>query len=177
MHNQNADGIHRSVREGIIVGVDEPWPVLPAATDPTEVLSLRDLDRALARIHKEQRRVLLLIGLEGTSYEEAARILDVPVGTIRSQGAYAIPIVECVLTCVGPGNWCATRPRLTASSAASRRLDLPNEGQAIDLSNFGCGQLLELGDLGIDPRHDLPRYSHCRLRWHGIRDGNGADQG
>jgi DNA-directed RNA polymerase specialized sigma24 family protein len=56
-----------------------------AATDPTEVLSLRDLDRALARIHEEQRRVLLLIGLEGTSYEEAARILDVPIGTVRSR--------------------------------------------------------------------------------------------
>src|ERR1700732_1731272 len=84
MHNQNADGIHRSVREGIIVGVDEPWPVT-AATDPTEVLSLRDLDRALGRIHEEQRRVLLLIGLEGTSYDEAARILDVPIGTVRSR--------------------------------------------------------------------------------------------
>ena len=34
MHNRNADGIHRSVREGIIVGVDEPWPVPTAATDP-----------------------------------------------------------------------------------------------------------------------------------------------
>jgi hypothetical protein len=50
-----------------------------------ELLSLRDLDRALARIHEEQRRVLLLIGLEGTSYEEAASILDVPIGTVRSR--------------------------------------------------------------------------------------------
>jgi len=33
-------------------------------------LSLRDLDRALSQIHEERRRVLLLIGLEGTSYEE-----------------------------------------------------------------------------------------------------------
>ena len=46
---------------------------------------MRDLDRALARISEEQRRVILLIGLEGTSYEEAATILDVPVGTIRSR--------------------------------------------------------------------------------------------
>jgi RNA polymerase sigma-70 factor (ECF subfamily) len=45
---------------------------------------LRDLDRALARISEAQRRITLLIGLEGTSYEEAATILDVPVGTIRS---------------------------------------------------------------------------------------------
>jgi RNA polymerase sigma-70 factor, ECF subfamily len=49
-------------------------------------LSLRDLDRALACISKEQRGVILLIRLEGTSYEEAATILDVPVGTIRSRG-------------------------------------------------------------------------------------------
>jgi RNA polymerase sigma-70 factor (ECF subfamily) len=55
-----------------------------AATDPTGGLSLRDLDRALARISEAQRRITLLIGLEGTSYEEASTILDVPVGTIRS---------------------------------------------------------------------------------------------
>jgi hypothetical protein len=29
--------------------------------------------------------VILLIGLEGTSYQEAAVILDAPVGTIRSR--------------------------------------------------------------------------------------------
>ena len=85
MHNQNADGVRRSVREGIAVEFDDQWPFPTAATDLAERLSLRDLDRALARIHEEQRRVLLLIGLEGTSYEEAARILDVPIGTIRSR--------------------------------------------------------------------------------------------
>jgi RNA polymerase sigma-70 factor (ECF subfamily) len=85
MHNQNVNGVRRSVREGIAVEFDDEWPIPATATDPTGVLSLLDLDRALARIHEEQRRVLLLIGLEGTSYEEAARILDVPVGTVRSR--------------------------------------------------------------------------------------------
>jgi RNA polymerase sigma-70 factor (ECF subfamily) len=85
MHNQNINGVRRSVREGIAVEFDDKWPSLTAATDPTGRLSLRDLDRALARISEEQRRVILLIGLEGTSYEEAATILDVPVGTIRSR--------------------------------------------------------------------------------------------
>ena len=85
MHNQNVNGVRRSMREGIAVEFDDKWPSPTAATDPTERLSLRDLDRALARISEEQRQVILLIGLEGTSYEEAATILDVPVGTIRSR--------------------------------------------------------------------------------------------
>jgi RNA polymerase sigma-70 factor, ECF subfamily len=83
MHNQNVNGVRRSVREGIAIEFDDKWPSPTAATDPTGRLSLRDLDRALARISEEQRQVILLIGLEGTSYEETATILDVPVGTIR----------------------------------------------------------------------------------------------
>jgi RNA polymerase sigma-70 factor (ECF subfamily) len=62
-----------------------------ATDDPTAALSLRDLDRALADFPEERRRVILLIGLEGTSYEEAATILDVPIGTIHavaSRSAY-----------------------------------------------------------------------------------------
>ena len=85
MHNQNVNGVRRSVREGIAVEYDDEWLFPSAATDPIGRLSLRDLDRALARISEEQRRVILLIGLEGTSYQEAATILDVPVGTIRSR--------------------------------------------------------------------------------------------
>ena len=33
----------------------------------------------------EQRQVILLIGLEGMSYEETAVILKVPIGTVRSR--------------------------------------------------------------------------------------------
>jgi len=81
MHNQNVNG----VREGIAVEFDDKWAFPIAATDPTGGLSLRDLDRALARIPEEQRQVILLIGLEDISYKEAATILDMPIGTIRSR--------------------------------------------------------------------------------------------
>jgi DNA-directed RNA polymerase specialized sigma24 family protein len=73
------------VRQGVAVAVDETSPYLVARNDPAGALSLRDFDRALARIPAEQRRVILLIGLEGITYEEAAAILDVPIGTIRSR--------------------------------------------------------------------------------------------
>jgi RNA polymerase sigma-70 factor (ECF subfamily) len=85
MHNQNVNVVRASVRQGVAVAVDEASPYLVARSDPTGALSLRDFDRALARIPAEQRRVILLIGLEGITYEEAAAILDVPIGTIRSR--------------------------------------------------------------------------------------------
>ena len=83
MHNQNVNNVRRSVREGIAVTVGEAY--LMVRSDATGVLSLRDFDRVLARIPEEQRQVILLIGLEGASYEEAAAILDVPAGTVRSR--------------------------------------------------------------------------------------------
>ena len=85
MHNQNVNDVRRRVREAAAVEVDNEWLFPIAPTDPTAALSLRDLYRALARISEEQRQVILLIGLEGASYGEAASILDVPIGTIRSR--------------------------------------------------------------------------------------------
>jgi RNA polymerase sigma-70 factor (ECF subfamily) len=40
---------------------------------------------ALESLPSEQRAVILLIALQGLSYEEAAAVLGVPVGTVRSQ--------------------------------------------------------------------------------------------
>ena len=85
MHNQNVNGIRRGVREGIAAESNDTWPFPIASSDPTAALSLRDLDRALARITEHQRRVILLIGLEGFSYEQAATILGLPIGTVRSR--------------------------------------------------------------------------------------------
>lgn len=43
------------------------------------------LSRALEDIPVEQREVVLLVGLEQMTYEEVARILDIPVGTVMSR--------------------------------------------------------------------------------------------
>jgi len=48
-------------------------------------LMVRDLDRALAKLPQEQREVLLLIALEDMSYDEAARALGIPIGTVMSR--------------------------------------------------------------------------------------------
>jgi RNA polymerase sigma-70 factor, ECF subfamily len=48
-------------------------------------LDLDDLRTALGKLPVEQREVLLLIGAEGMSYEEAAAICGAKVGTIKSR--------------------------------------------------------------------------------------------
>ena len=49
------------------------------------VLEHRDLLRAFAALPEEQRAVLLLVGVEDASYQEAARVLGVPIGTVMSR--------------------------------------------------------------------------------------------
>lgn len=48
-------------------------------------LDIRDLDAALQALPEEQRSVVLLVGMEQLSYEEAARVLEIPVGTVMSR--------------------------------------------------------------------------------------------
>jgi RNA polymerase sigma-70 factor (ECF subfamily) len=43
------------------------------------------IERALAQLSLEQQQVILLVGLEGMSYEDTAEILTIPVGTVRSR--------------------------------------------------------------------------------------------
>jgi RNA polymerase sigma-70 factor (ECF subfamily) len=46
---------------------------------------LRDIGDALAQLPVEQRTVVLLVGLEQFTYDEAARVLNVPIGTVMSR--------------------------------------------------------------------------------------------
>jgi RNA polymerase sigma-70 factor, ECF subfamily len=85
MHNQYVNMVRRAMRDGAHVDIEQISSALVATTDPTASRQLRELERALSRLRDEQREVILLIGLEGISYEAAAQILDVPVGTVRSR--------------------------------------------------------------------------------------------
>jgi len=69
----------------------EPFgPEHEAGHDPHAGIGLRlDLERALERLSPAAREVLLLVGVEELSYEEAAQVLGVPVGTVMSRLARA----------------------------------------------------------------------------------------
>ena len=83
LHNLHVDGLRRKSRRPPHVGLDSVGAdqSAPAA----DGASGRDLDRALQLLASEQREVVLLIGLEGLSYAEAAEVLAIPVGTVMSR--------------------------------------------------------------------------------------------
>ena len=59
---------------------------------------LRDIEEALARLPAEQRAVLLLVGLEQFSYDEAARVLGIPIGTVMSRLSRGRERLRLILT-------------------------------------------------------------------------------
>lgn len=59
--------------------------VLVAAPTQQDGLNVQDVQAALLKLPAEQREVLLLIGANGVSYEEAAEIMGCAIGTIKSR--------------------------------------------------------------------------------------------
>jgi RNA polymerase sigma-70 factor (ECF subfamily) len=64
---------------------DDALPDLPTRATQNDALELRDFAHSLSRLPEEQREVLLLVVLEDLSYEDTAKVLDVPVGTVMSR--------------------------------------------------------------------------------------------
>ena len=85
MHNQYVNNIRRDMCENATIDIDQVASTLVATSDPTASRQLSELDRALGHLSKGQREVVLLVSLEGMSYDEAAKILRVPIGTVRSR--------------------------------------------------------------------------------------------
>ncbi|HZA66471.1 MAG TPA: sigma-70 family RNA polymerase sigma factor [Geminicoccaceae bacterium] len=62
---------------------DEPTLVTPGNQEASVALS--EVRKAYLGLSEQHREVLLLVAIEGLQYEEAAAILDVPLGTVRSR--------------------------------------------------------------------------------------------
>jgi len=85
LHNQHVNYVRKSSSKGVSVQVEEVAPFLPVEANAMPSLELRDLRAALAKLAIEQREAILLVGLEGMDYESTAKILNVPIGTVRSR--------------------------------------------------------------------------------------------
>lgn len=86
LYNLHVSGRRRSARRARLLeqvaqfsDTSGPSTAQDATVHCTQVLA------QLERLPEEQRSVLLLVGVEELSYEEAGRVLGVPVGTVMSR--------------------------------------------------------------------------------------------
>jgi len=68
-----------------VLGLDEAPEPPPAADHGDAVTTSVDVRRALLAIPDEFRTVLVLHDIQDLGYDEIARILEVPVGTVKSR--------------------------------------------------------------------------------------------
>ena len=65
---------------------DEQWPgVCATLAEPSVDWSAPEVSTALAELPESFRTAVLLVDVEGLTYEEAAAVVDCPVGTLRSR--------------------------------------------------------------------------------------------
>jgi RNA polymerase sigma-70 factor (ECF subfamily) len=83
--------------------LDEDMPELALPVRETDMLALRDLNAAIRRLPAEQREVLLLVALEEMSYDEAATVLGIPIGTVMSRLARAREKLRAMISGLPPG--------------------------------------------------------------------------
>jgi RNA polymerase sigma-70 factor (ECF subfamily) len=62
-----------------------PEPSLPAPDHADQVVFAVDVGRALREVPEEFRVVLVLADVQDLPYDEIARVLDIPLGTVKSR--------------------------------------------------------------------------------------------
>jgi len=83
MHNTFINHIRKN--QLVTVSMDDDALEVPTRATQEDFLEMRDLASAIGKLPYEYREVVLLIGLEQMSYEEAAQVLAIPMGTVMSR--------------------------------------------------------------------------------------------
>ena len=98
LYNRFLSDQHRVRRRGPHDALSEETELPGIDGGQHSVLEHRDLLRAFSALPEEQRSVLFLIAVEDLSYEEAARVLGVPIGTVMSRLSRAREHLRVLLT-------------------------------------------------------------------------------
>ena len=79
--------MRKAQRAPLLAAVPEDHPALAVSGGQEAHLTFIDLRGALEQLPEGQREILVLVVIEGLTYEEAAAVLDIPLGTVRSRVA------------------------------------------------------------------------------------------
>jgi RNA polymerase sigma-70 factor, ECF subfamily len=85
LRNCHINEIRREQRMDSIEDSPTDEPALTTPGNQETSVALSEVRRAYLGLSEEHREVLLLVAIEGLQYEEAAAILEVPLGTVRSR--------------------------------------------------------------------------------------------
>jgi len=100
MHNVHVNRV-RAARP--TESLEDGMPELAQRATQGDGLVVRDLERGIAALPEAQREVLLLVALEDLSYDETARALDIPIGTVMSRLARAREKLRVLMNGKGGG--------------------------------------------------------------------------
>ena len=90
LHNLAINHLRRAARRGREVPLDDAGESdVGVPSTQEDALRRDDILGAVGQLPDDQRSVLLLVSLEDVSYAEAARVLDIPIGTVMSRLARA----------------------------------------------------------------------------------------
>ncbi|MHC0053360.1 sigma-70 family RNA polymerase sigma factor [Actibacterium sp. D379-3] len=81
--NRHRDTLRRRPRQLVAVADLATEPARPGGQEAHMALS--EVQTAIATLPVDQREALLLVALEGMSFDEAARTLGIPTGTLMSR--------------------------------------------------------------------------------------------
>lgn len=77
--------IRRSARSPVHDETQMPQASLAVAGSQESRMQMRDLQRAFDGLGEAHKEILMLVVVEGFSYEDAADVLSISVGTVRSR--------------------------------------------------------------------------------------------
>jgi RNA polymerase sigma factor (sigma-70 family) len=107
LHNLAVDQFRKSATRGRHVAIDEASESeFGEAAAQEHRLIYKDVLNKLAKLPEDQRAVLLLVAVEDLSYANAAKVLNIPVGTVMSRLSRARERLQLELEGVAeaPGN-------------------------------------------------------------------------
>jgi RNA polymerase sigma-70 factor (ECF subfamily) len=82
MHHQYINEVRRAAREKNVPLGDRDQALEP---HQAKHLEFRDLARAFDALPSEQRSVIMLVAVDEMQYDEAAALLELPLGTVRAR--------------------------------------------------------------------------------------------
>ena len=96
LHNINANKVRKFKRQPVVSSLEDDIDKTLHPIDSD--MGIRDIKTCLRQLPEQQQHILLLVALEGMSYKEVGKILNIPVGTVMSRLSRAREALRTIMT-------------------------------------------------------------------------------